>query len=183
MESTNSTSKKRLKNWQLRTIFLKLEPISLRWEPFTRENMSAEDRLQSEIWLSALWKVYTDGIKRQRHLEPNTIGNYTSHIDQELQSTQGNLALLAKKTGLIDKILTRNQVKAYLSNFLGLKDNSPHIVSSATYMETIQPSFLPNNTATPKIGLIVAEGNILPGKQKAGLIGGDFTCCTSQKSP
>jgi len=151
-------------------------------EPFTREDMSAEDRLQNEIWLSALWKVYTDDIKRQRQLEPSTIGNYTSQIDQELQSTQGNLALLAKNTGLVDKILTRSQVKAYLSNSLGLKNSSPHIVSSATYMETIQPSFLPENTTSPKIGLIVAEGNILPGKQKAGLIGGDSLAALLKKA-
>ncbi len=151
-------------------------------EPFTRNDMSAEDRLQNEIWLSALWKVYTDDINSQRKLEQNTIDKYTSHIDQELQSTQGNLALLAKKTGLVDKILTRSQVKAYLGTFLGLKNSSPHIVSSATYMETVQPSFLPDNAATQKIGLIIAEGNILPGKQKAGLIGGDSLATLLKKA-
>ena len=49
-------------------------------EPFTRNDMSSEDRRQNKIWLSALWQIYTDDVSRQRKLEKDTIEKYTTDV-------------------------------------------------------------------------------------------------------
>ena len=37
-------------------------------EPFTRNSMSPADQQQNELWLSALWQVYTDEIAKHRNI-------------------------------------------------------------------------------------------------------------------
>lgn len=142
-------------------------------EPFTRDDMSAEDRKQNEIWLSALWKIYQDDILRQRKLTSETLDNYTSNIHRALQSTQGDIALLALKTGLVDKIATRTEITNYLGTLAQSRNDAPSVVSTAEYLDAVTPSYGNLNWQGDKIGLIIAEGNILPGKQPPGFIGGD----------
>ena len=142
-------------------------------EPLIRDNMSPEDRLQNEVWLSALWKVYTEGIIQQRGIAQGAIENYTNNIAEALQSTEGNPAKLAHKTGLVDEILTRHQITEFLSSLTQHKQQTPHFVSSSIYFDTLIPSYQNEDSDWSKVGLIIAEGNILPGKQPPGLIGGD----------
>jgi protease IV len=142
-------------------------------EPFTRNDMSPEDRKQNDIWLTALWKVYQDDILKQRKLSKETIENYTTDIVQALQSTKGDTAQLALKTGLVDQIATRSEIADYLGTLAKTSTNEPQIISSTEYFTTILPSYRNSNWKGDKIGLIIAEGNILPGKQPPGMIGGD----------
>ncbi|MGW8194976.1 MAG: signal peptide peptidase SppA [Desulforhopalus sp.] len=142
-------------------------------EPFTRNSMSSEDRLQNELWLSALWQVYTDDIMRLRNISPETLRNYTDNIDTALGKADGDPARLALQSGLVDQIWTRQQINDYLTSQTKGNTTKRNIVNSADYLESIVPSYGKSETEQPKIGLIIAEGNILPGKQPPGVIGGD----------
>ena len=151
-------------------------------EPFTRDNMSPEDRKQNDVWLTALWQVYQQDILKQRKLSKETIDNYTTDIAQSLQSTEGDAAQLALKTGLVDQIATRSDIADYLNTLAKSNTNEPQITSSAEYLNTIHPSYSNSNWKGDKIGLIIAEGNILPGKQPAGVIGGDSLAAQIKKA-
>ncbi len=151
-------------------------------EPLTRNNMSPEDRHQNEIWLSALWQVYTDDIIKHRKISKKAIDHYTNNISQAVQSTGGDLSLLAKQTGLVDNILTRNQTRTHLSALCGDEKTAANIISSVNYLKALQRSYQQHNGTSAKIGLIIAEGNILPGRQKPGLIGGDSLAALLKKS-
>lgn len=151
-------------------------------EPFTRNSMSSEDQQQNELWLSALWQVYTDEIMRLRHLSKEDIHFYTNNISEALNRTKGNPAQLALESGLVDQVWSRPQVTSYLGSLTKKGSNSPHIISSSNYFDSISPSFENDNSAKPQIGLIVAEGNILPGKQPPGLIGGDSLAALIKKA-
>ncbi len=142
-------------------------------EPFTRNNMSAEDRQQNEMWLGALWQVYVVDIIQQRRISPEVIDTYTNDIVRSLQSTAGDPAELALKSGLVDQLSTRLQMTAYLADLTKTTADKPNLLSSADYLDSIQPSFSQKDWQGDKIGVIIAEGNILPGKQPPGLIGGD----------
>lgn len=151
-------------------------------EPFTRDNMSPEDRQQNQKWLAALWQVYTDDIRTQRDIPQETIENYTVNTAAALAATKGNTAQLALKSGLVDQIWTRPQITAYLTSLTKTTEEKLHTVSSIDYYETIQPSFGPDVSENDKIGLIIAEGNILPGKQPPGIIGGDSLAALIRKA-
>ena len=166
--------KKALEKLQINYNIFKVGTYKSALEPFMRNDMSQEDRLQNELWLSALWKIYTDDVNRQRSLDKDAITKYTTDIASQLQSTQGNSAELALKLGFIDQILTRQQLSAYLQTISGNKAESPpHIISSSDYYTRVNHTYESDDSGSDKIGVIIAEGNIVPGKQPTGLIGGD----------
>lgn len=142
-------------------------------EPFTRDSMSPEDKQQSELWLSALWQFFTNEIAKQRNISLDALHYYTDNIAEALISTNGNTAQLALKTGLVDQISTREETSSYLAALTKNSSGTPHILSSRDYLNSITPSYTEGASEQAKIGLIIAEGNILPGKQPPGIIGGD----------
>jgi protease-4 len=141
-------------------------------EPFSRNSMSDEDRLQNELWLSALWQEYVDHISRQRELPPETIQSYPEKIAENLSRTGGDTARLALETGLVDELWTREEFSIYLRS-LNRKDVEDSLISSGSYLETITPSYSEDSGESDRIGLIIAEGAILPGDQTTGFIGGE----------
>jgi len=142
-------------------------------EPFTRNSMSPADKQQNELWLSALWQVYTDEIAKQRNISVHAVQYYTDNIDKALYSTKGNTAQLALETGLVDQIATRLETTTYLASLSPTLAESPQLLASMEYLNSITPSFTPEKSPASKVGLIIAEGKILPGKQPPGMIGGD----------
>lgn len=142
-------------------------------EPFTRTDMSVEDQKQNEIWLSKLWQNFTSIIAENRHISSFQLRRYTDNIAQELEKAKGNTAQLANNTGLVDQIMTRSQIKDHLKSITQTVGNSLPVTSTKNYLENIVPSYSPDATSQYNIGIIVAEGNILPGKQPTGFIGGD----------
>lgn len=142
-------------------------------EPFTRNSMSPEDREQNERWLSALWNIFTEDIARQRNISWEVLAQYTNEIDQQLQTTLGDTAKLALNLGLVDEIVSREDIAAHLSKIIDKPFKRSDMVSSSMYLDYIDHSYEKRHTKEPRVGLIVAEGNILPGKQPPGVIGGD----------
>jgi len=175
--------KKALEKLQINYNIFKVGTYKSALEPFTRNNMSDQDRLQSEVWLSALWEIYTDDVNKQRNLDPEAITKYTTDIASQLEYTKGDSAKLALKLGLIDQIMNRQQLTAYLSIMSGSKNNSgPNIITSTEYTDRIDRTYDGNGSSSDKIGIIIAEGNIVPGKQPAGLIGDDSLGMLIQKA-
>ncbi len=123
---------KALEKLQINYNIFKVGTYKSALEPFIRNDMSPEDRLQNEVWLSALWKVFTDDINKQRNLDKDVIKKYTSDIAAQLQSTGGNSAELALKLGLVDQVLNRQQLAGYLKSVSGHpNDIAPHSLQSA----------------------------------------------------
>jgi protease IV len=142
-------------------------------EPFTRNSMSPADQQQNELWLSALWQVYTDEIAKHRNISLNALHHYTDNIDEALHSTHGNTAQLALQTGLVDQIATRQEAISYLASLSPQPSDSPHILSFRDYLDSITSSYQADSSQNSVVGLIIAEGTILPGNQPQGMIGGD----------
>ena len=94
----------------------------------------------------------------------DTLHHYTDNIDEALHSTHGNTAQLALETGLVDQIATRQETMSYLASLSPQPSDSPHILSSKDYLDSITPSYQEDSSQNSKIGLIIAEGTILPGK-------------------
>ncbi|MFW2364998.1 MAG: signal peptide peptidase SppA [Desulforhopalus sp.] len=151
-------------------------------EPFTRNSMSIEDQRQNDLWLSALWNDYTKDIVRLRSISDKKLHFYTDNIANALKTTNGDPAQLALQSGLVDEVWTREEVNRYLASLTNSQSSKLNILSSATYFEELDPSYKKNNSDTPTVGLIIAEGNILPGKQPPGVIGGDSLALLIKKA-
>lgn len=143
-------------------------------EPIMRNSMSAEARGQNMTWLTALWDTITADITRERGLEQDSIRIYTENISSELATAGGDTAILALETGLVDGLKTREELRNYLIQLNGknVKGDFKQIGMN-DYISTTSRSFVDSSDTNGSIGIIIAQGVILNGKQPVGVIGGD----------
>ena len=143
-------------------------------EPIIRDSMSPEARQQNSLWLTSLWDSYVTDIISEREIGRPNIDAYTNNIASLLAQTGGDTARLALNMGLVDKIWTRSQVQAHLASIAGTSSERDYTwISSADFLEMIGPAAADAGSSPNKIGILIAQGNILPGKQPTGVIGGD----------
>ena len=143
-------------------------------EPILRNSMSAEAKEQNRKWLSALWNDFSGDIVRQRNLKSDAIDNYINNITSELALAGGSTAQLAVTSGLVDGMKTRAELSSHLRDLAALRPGQRlNKISSANYLSTIDRSYEQHDHATDKIGLIIAQGPIVGGKQPPGVIGSE----------
>jgi protease-4 len=143
-------------------------------EPVMRNSMSAEAKTQNMTWLTVLWDTISNDIIRERKLDPKAIENYTENIPSELATAGGDTARLALDSGLVDGLKTREELRSYLIQISGSDEKgSFQQITFNNYINSISRSYSNNGLEEPSIGIIVAQGPILNGKQPIGAIGGD----------
>jgi protease-4 len=146
-------------------------------EPFMRNDMSVDDRESNQAWLTVLWEAYTTDVAALRRLPAERIDDYINNLDANLSEEGGDAARLALKSGLVDNLKTRDEVREDLIRLVGEDENGESYkkVKFDTYISTMLPKVRRPRTESSRVGLIVAEGVIMDGKQPAGRIGGEST--------
>lgn len=139
-------------------------------EPYLRDDMSDESREHNARWLDEMWAYYIKGVEERRKLASGTLSNYANHYDTLLVDKNGDSASVAKEASLVNWTGSRSDMQTQLSSLIGHSVSDEQRVNARHYFRQVI-------NATPskphKIALIVASGNILPGKQPDGAIGGD----------
>jgi len=143
-------------------------------EPFLRDDMSPDEKVITERWLQQLWAQYTAIVETQRELEPGAINDYVNNYATAMAEFGGDSASLAQRKGLVDKILNRDEANDYLVETVGASDEDGlyEAMMFDAYVARKRPSVL-IGTEAERVAVITAQGNILPGEQPAGTIGGD----------
>ncbi|MGW8187434.1 MAG: signal peptide peptidase SppA, partial [Desulfobacterales bacterium] len=146
-------------------------------EPFMRNDMSADDRESNQAWLSVLWEAYKTDVAALRRLPAERIDDYINNLDDNLAAEGGDAARLALTSGLVDELKTRDEVRDELIRLVGEDENrdSYKKVAFETYIANMLPKLRRPGTESSRVGLIVAEGIIMDGKQPAGRIGAEST--------
>lgn len=145
-------------------------------EAFTRRDMSAEDREESEAYLGALWRGYCGAVAQARHLQPEAIASYANTYVDQVTAAQGDSAKVAKDSGLVTDLQTRQQVESRLIAAVGADP------SGKSFRQVTVSDYLRATRADEKIrgkgaavGVVIASGMMLDGKQPPGTIGGEST--------
>lgn len=143
-------------------------------EPFLRNDMSPAEKAITERWLSDLWGQYTTQVEARRGLADGSVDAYVANYPEGLAAVQGDTARLALETGLVDQLLSHEQSNEYLVERVGAanEDGLYEAVGFQRYVAHKRPPVQPGPEGE-RIAVIVAEGNILPGDQPPGSIGGD----------
>jgi len=146
-------------------------------EPFMRNDMSADDRKSNQAWLTALWEAYTTDVAALRRLPAERIDDYINNLDGNLAEEGGDAARLALKSGLVDNLKTRDEIRDELIHLVGEDENGESFnkIEFDTYISSMLPKVRRPRTESSRVGLIVAEGIIMDGKQPAGRIGAEST--------
>ena len=146
-------------------------------EPFIRSDMSPEDREESGVYLNALWTAYQGDVTRARKLPAGAVADYVNTLAKTVPAARGDAAQVALKAQLVTALKTRLEVEKRLIELVGEDDTdgSFNSVSVGDYVRYARAQKKLAGSGKPRIGVIIAEGEILDGDQPPGTIGGDST--------
>ncbi len=140
-------------------------------EPFIRDDMSQEAKESASRWLGQLWGAYVDDIASNRQIDPETLTPDMKSFLSLLKKNDGDLAALSLNIGLVDKLATRQQVRAELTEVFGSNgEDSYNHIDYYSYQQTMMPKF---DMAADDVAVVIASGAIMDGSHPAGTAGGD----------
>jgi protease IV len=146
-------------------------------DQYTRNDMAPSDKEEAAAWLQVLWNAYTQDVARARSLQPGAINEYIAEEPVALQAANGDAAKLALQRGLVTALKSRRQVADELKSLVG-EDDENHSFSSIgmqNYLSAVRAKHPLKSKADAKVGIVVASGDILDGRQPSGSIGGEST--------
>ncbi|RMH60054.1 MAG: signal peptide peptidase SppA [Zetaproteobacteria bacterium] len=139
-------------------------------EPLTRDAMSDDARRANARWLSRLWRQYKRAIYEQRKLTGDPIQQLADHPLPAMRQAQGDMAHWLQRAGFVDVVGGQAEARAALATLMGTQvDSLPPFIDQDRYRGMMHEDQPPAGAA--RIGIILADGAILPGEQPAGTIG------------
>lgn len=146
-------------------------------EPFTRTDMSPEDREESLAYLGAMWRGYQQDVAKARKLPPDAISKYVESLAAGMTARQGDGAKLALDAGLVTGIRTSLEVERELIELVGEDSDydSYRQVGVDHYLRAVRAEAKLRGDGKPLVGVVVAAGEILDGEQPPGTVGGEST--------
>jgi protease-4 len=146
-------------------------------EPFTRMDMSDEDRETRVRLIDQFWSVYQGDVERARGLDQGAIERYTTELLTLLEASGGDAAIAARDYGLVDELLNRAEVRERLIQRVGANPDRPDTYNAAGMREYLDQMrlFEGSQSGEENIAIIVASGEFLFGSQPPGTIGGEST--------
>ena len=143
-------------------------------EPYTRQDMSAEDREQTEGWLRPLWSAYARRVEGARKLAAGSVERYVSEAVPGMRASGGDAALLAEQSGLITGRKTRLEFEQRVIALVGA-DNDSHsfnAIQHGAYLAATRPKTALSRHPAGQVAVLVAAGTIMGGERPPGEIGG-----------
>jgi protease-4 len=144
-------------------------------EPYTRDSMSENDKLAWNEFADPMWAKMTTMIEDGRNLDKGTIQNYGDNA-WELSVENPEMAKAALDLGLVDMVVTREEIKAFMFKEFPNEDNDkyafPDSVSIYDYLAKIKED-KEENISKNKIAVINVEGAIMTGEVAYGVAGSD----------
>ena len=141
-------------------------------EIFSESKMSEQDKQQSKIFLNDLWKNWLKEVENNRlslDIDINFFINNFNELDPSLSAAEK-----AKKYGLVDKILTRIELRKYFYELENNDENNivkePRTVSLKSYYDGKKES----NFSKDKIIVLNAYGEIIDGSFQDNQISSEF---------
>ena len=143
-------------------------------EPYMGNGMSPEARADRRELIGSLWQFYTSRVEQLRGLPTGALNDLVNNMHTNLVAENGDVAALALKQGLIDRVATRREASAYLQQILPHTNGDIDSVPMAAYLNHMKLAALnASNQRKPEIAVVVASGTILDGNQPEGTVGGD----------
>jgi len=146
-------------------------------EPYTRMDMSPEDRESMTRLTEQLWTMYQDDVEAARGLGAGMLDDFVQNLTKHTTDAGGDIAIAAREAGLVDELLNRVELRAVLKAYAGEDSEDSSSYSSVNANDYLGQMRLldGSDVRDENIAIIVAAGSILNGNQPAGSIGGEST--------
>ncbi len=146
-------------------------------DQFSRSDMAASEREESSAWLATLWGAYQSDVTRARSLPRTALDDYVAQGPAELAALHGDAAKLALQHGLVTGLKSRRDLGNELKTLVGENEDthSFNSVSMDEYLDAVRARHVFASKPAAQVGVIIAAGEILDGRQPPGTIGGEST--------
>src|SRR5690348_4199035 len=142
-------------------------------EPFILDAPSPASLEADKYWMGGLWNTWLDEVGKLRHIDPATLGQQIDNLPTEIPDVNGDAAQLALKLHWVDGLATREDVVKLMQKHGVVTDNG--VGFRAVDLPQYLPQTIDLGLGKPQVAVIVAEGDIVAGKQPPGKIGGEST--------
>ena len=146
-------------------------------EPYTRMDMSPEDRESRTRLIEQFWSTYQQDVVSARGLPAGAIDGYTQNMVERVADAGGDIAASARDNELVDDLMDRAGLRYVLKGYVGEDKDDSSLYSSVSMHEYLGQMRLLHGPKpeAENIAVVVAAGEILHGTQPPGTIGGDST--------
>jgi protease-4 len=151
-------------------------------EPYVRDDMSEEAKQANIEWLGDLWRAYLEDVSSARNLTVEELEYEIVTLGESVKEHEGDIAKAVLEMGLVDRLVTRDEVRDRMIELVG-EDEETHSfnqIGLASYLEAVREDH--SEDSANRIGIVVAKGTILDGRQGPGNIGGDSTAALIRKA-
>lgn len=153
-------------------------------EPYTRMDMSPEDRESRARIVSQFWTTFQNDVDSARELEPGTVDDFAQNYVAHVEAAGGDLALATVETGLVDRLTGRAELREILKKYAGEASSDSSTYSSVGMGRYLEAERLlgGTNKQDENVAVVVAVGSIVDGSQPPGTIGGDSTAALLRRA-
>jgi protease-4 len=153
-------------------------------EPYTRTDMSDEDRAASERLVNSMWQMYRDDVVAARGLDEGSIDHFAVNLLDYVSRANGDIAIAARDFGLVDELLTRSEVQQRMIDYVGEDADHPGRFNATNMYDYLrQMRFLDvGEVQDQNVAIVIASGDILFGEQSPGIIGADSTAALLRRA-
>ena len=153
-------------------------------EPFTRMDMSPEDRESRSRLINQFWSMYQDDVESARGLPDGTIDDFTQNLVKKVAAVGGDIAVASVELGLVDQLTTRAEIRSVLKEYAGADAQDDTTYSSVDMHDYLKHarSLQSSGVKEENVAVIVAVGTILDGSHSPGTIGGDSTAALLRRA-
>jgi protease IV len=153
-------------------------------EPYTRMDMSPEDRESRTRLIGQFWTMYQEDVESARGLEEGTVDDFAQNLVAHVSAANGDIAIAAREIGLVDELVSHAELRAVLTGYAGedADDSSDYsAVYSSDYLANMR-LLRGDDAQEENFAIVVAVGTILNGSQPSGTIGGDSTAALLRRA-
>lgn len=144
-------------------------------EPYTRTDMSDEDREARLAYMTTLWDAWLEDVAERRDMDPEGIQSYIDNVDDHLADASGDFGGLSAELGFVDELLPRDEMDARVTETVGENEDNGHFRRIGMRDYLTASNGRQTSEQGGRIAVIPAVGSIMNGVQPPGTVGGDST--------
>ena len=145
-------------------------------EPYILNEQSEADREAALFYMNDLWQRYLQMVAQNRGMTVEVLDDIAMNLAQYVDQSGGNLAQMALERGLVDRLISRPEMRAEMIQTGKADDKDSYVnITMDAYLAATQDPMAGMGDDEGQVGIIVAEGSITEGNQPAGTIGSEST--------
>ncbi len=151
-------------------------------EPYIRSDASPEADESDLFWMNDIWSRHLADIATARKLDAATLSAQIDTYPEDLRAAGGDLAKLALTQGLVDALVTHDELDARIAKTGAPADEGTGFRHIEFLDYVALKNAMPHMPGRPSVAVVVAEGEIVDGKAEPGTIGGETTSALLRKA-